>query len=416
MEEKTSPWRVPRPRPESSVENGEKKKKCRAPRQKKRPSARRWAMYAPPQSGDNPNVYTPATTFRVMSFNVLADYLVINDSKVEPAKRHQKYKWEYRRDGLVREILAYEPDIVCLQEVDHFEDFFEPKLQKAGFVGVYKRRTGETTHDGCAIFIKKSKCRIVSSHPIEYFVEDDPVLNRHNIALAAVVETIERNSGSTPKRFVVANTHLLFNPGRGEIKIAQLDMLLNFLTTLRQQHNPMLPVLLGGDFNLTPNSAIYHYLSTGELNASGLRRHDISGQNMTKAARKAYLRDENDRSRHYGNGTALGKFNSHRADRGFRDFWPGTVYSHDFDFSSAYAQSPDKRCTGEPKFTIFHTTTKAAVDYIWFTRSSLHCHGVLELIPAGLLFVNGGELPTMDHPSDHISLVADFSLRAPSAS
>ncbi|KAF4317225.1 hypothetical protein BBO99_00008229 [Phytophthora kernoviae] len=352
-------------------------------------------MYAPPQSPDDPSVHTAATTFRVVSFNVLADYLVINDRKVDPAKRHQKFDWEYRRDGLVREILAWSPDVVCLQEVDHFEDFFEPKLQKAGFIGVYKRRTGETTRDGCAIFVKKNLFRIVSSHPIEYFVEGDPVLNRHNIALVAVVETKEENSGSTPTRFVVANTHLLFNPGRGEIKLAQLDTLLKFLMTLRQQHNLTLPVLLS--------------------DVSGLSRHAISGQNMTNSARKAYLRDENDHRRHYGNGTALGKFDSLCVKRGFRDFRPGTVYSHDFDFSSAYAQSPDDQCTGEPKFTIFHTKTKAAVDYIWFTQSSLHCHGVVEMTPAGLLFVRGGELPTMDHPSDHLSLVADFSLRAPSA-
>lgn len=81
-----------------------------------------------------------------------------------------------------------------------------------------------------------------------------------------------------------------------------------------------------------------------------------------------------------------------------------------FDFASAYAQSPDDKSTGEPKFTIFHNASKGTVDYIWFTRSSLHCHGVVEMIPAGLLFSNH-ELPTKEHSSDHLSLVADFSLR-----
>ncbi|GMF47562.1 unnamed protein product [Phytophthora fragariaefolia] len=68
-------------------------------------------------------------------------------------------------------------------------------------------RTGETTHDGCAIFVKESMFRIVSSHSIEYHVPDHPVLNRDNIALTAVVE-----AKSSAARFIVANTHLLFNP------------------------------------------------------------------------------------------------------------------------------------------------------------------------------------------------------------
>ncbi|POM63986.1 Hypothetical protein PHPALM_20546 [Phytophthora palmivora] len=369
-------------------------------------------MYAPPRSIEDPSVPLAVSTFRFMSFNVLADYLVINDRENDPAKRHEKYDWEYRSVRLVKEILRWSPHVVNLQEVDHFEDFFEPRLKQAGFVGVYKRRTGETTHDGCAIFVKKSMFRIVSSQSVEYHVQGHPVLNRDNIALTAVVETKSSVNGSNPSRFVVANTHLLFNPNRGEIKLAQLDMLLRHVTSLRQEHNPVLPVLLSGDFNLAPHSPLYHFLSTGELDASGLSRYNLSGQNLdTYALKKAIRVNENDQTRHHGNGTAFGKFNCARAQRNdFRVFKANTTYSHELDFASAYAQSPDHRCTGEPKFTIFHNGSKGTVDYIWYTRSSLHCHGVVEMVPAGLLFKHD-ELPSMEHSSDHLSLVADFSLR-----
>lgn len=40
----------------------------------------------------------------------------------------------------MKEILRWSPHIVNLQEVDHFEDFFEPRLKNAGYVGIYKRR------------------------------------------------------------------------------------------------------------------------------------------------------------------------------------------------------------------------------------------------------------------------------------
>ena len=36
--------------------------------------------------------------------------------------------------------MRYEPDILGLCEVDHFEDFFEPELEAAGFQGTFKRK------------------------------------------------------------------------------------------------------------------------------------------------------------------------------------------------------------------------------------------------------------------------------------
>ncbi|KAL3672486.1 hypothetical protein V7S43_001784 [Phytophthora oleae] len=416
MEDKAEPkqrqrQRSRRPASDDSSSQADEKRQRSGPR-KPRSAYRPWTLYAPPRSAEDPSVPLAASTFRIMSFNVLADYLVQNDCEKDPDKRQQKYDWEYRSVRLVKEILSWSPHIVNLQEVDHFEDFFEPKLKKAGFVGVCKRRTGETTHDGCAIFVKKSMFRIVSSQPIEYHVPGHPMLDRHNIALTAVIEAKNSVNGSDPARLVVANTHLLFNPNRGEIKMAQLNMLLEHLTSLRQEHDSMLPVLLSGDFNLAPHSPLYHYLSTGELDASGLSRYNLSGQNLDSYKLKRAARmNENDQTRHHGYGTSFGKFNSARAQRNdFRSFKPDTVFSHELDFASAYAQSPDYKCTGEPKFTIFHSGSKGTVDYIWYTRNSLHCHGVVEMIPAGLLFKHG-ELPTLEHPSDHLSLIADFSLR-----
>ncbi|CAI5718650.1 unnamed protein product [Peronospora farinosa] len=378
------------------------RKRQRTARSKHRRVHRKWTLYAPLRSTEDPTIPVSVSTFRFMSFNVLADYLVKqNYRKTDTATYRQKYDWMHRRERLLREILHWSPHVVNLQEVDHYEDFFKPRLEKAGFVGVYKRRTGETTHDGCAIFVKKSMFRIVTSHEIEYRVQDHPVLNRDNIALAAVVEIKSDANGSVPARFVVANTHLLFNPNRGEIKLAQLDMLLKYLTSLRQQQQQVLPILLAGDFNIAPHSPLYHFLSSGKLDASVWA---ILIARCFSDDQKASRVVENGQTRHHGNGTAFGKYNCDRVQRNdFRDFKPNTLYAHELDLASAYAQSPDDRCTGEPKFTIFHSSSKGAVDYMWYTRTSLHCHGVLEMIPAGVLFKNG-ELPTMEHSSDHLSL------------
>ncbi|KAF1329433.1 Carbon catabolite repressor protein 4 3, partial [Globisporangium splendens] len=376
---------------------------------------RKWMMYAPPLHAET-RVPLATSTFRVASLNTLADYLVVKDDALT-SPQGWMYEWSYRGSRLIREIVAWSPHIVCLQEVDHYEDFFEPEMRKHGFVGIYKRRTGEETHDGCAIFVKRDMFTIVSSRPLEYHVADHPVLDRDNVALAAVLEWKDgASNSSSPQQFIVATTHVLFNPKRGDVKLAQLEMLTRMLSEWRSEQSSTLPVILCGDFNLEPHSALYHFLSTGSLDVSNLSRAALSGQNGydDRAFQHAKFINENDASRHHGNGTAAGRFQQSKT-RGRRgkhsDFVAGTVVAHDLELASAYAQSPDDHCTGEPKFTIFHSGSKGAVDYMWYTKDAVHCHGVLEMTPAGILFAQKA-LPTPHQSSDHLSLVADFSLRA----
>lgn len=56
-------------------------------------------------------------------------------------------KWNYRVELLLREIEYWNPDILCLQEIDHpldFENFLKPR----GYEGDYAGRTGGRA-DGC---------------------------------------------------------------------------------------------------------------------------------------------------------------------------------------------------------------------------------------------------------------------------
>ena len=42
------------------------------------------------------------------------------------------FNWKTRKLRLLEEVLRHEPDIVAMEELDHFADFFEPALQKSG--------------------------------------------------------------------------------------------------------------------------------------------------------------------------------------------------------------------------------------------------------------------------------------------
>ncbi|KAK9271080.1 hypothetical protein L1049_026669 [Liquidambar formosana] len=104
--------------------------------------------------------FSNAGTFSVLSYNILSDlYARGGMYSYCPA---WALAWEYRRHNLLQEIIGYDADILCLQEVqsDHFENFFKPELTKCGYSVVYKKKTKEVYTanqyiiDGCAIFYR----------------------------------------------------------------------------------------------------------------------------------------------------------------------------------------------------------------------------------------------------------------------
>lgn len=69
-------------------------------------------------------------------------------------------EWTCRRWRLLREMVAMQPDIFCLQEVDHFK-FFERVFATVGYTGVFYPKPdspclyipGNNGPDGCALFV-----------------------------------------------------------------------------------------------------------------------------------------------------------------------------------------------------------------------------------------------------------------------
>ena len=68
---------------------------------------------------------------KVLSYNILADCY----SKYFMFKyvRHGHLNFHYRSQRIIHEITESNSDIICLQEVDHFEDFYRPQLERLGY-------------------------------------------------------------------------------------------------------------------------------------------------------------------------------------------------------------------------------------------------------------------------------------------
>ena len=115
-------------------------------------------------------------------------------------------------------------------------------------------RTGDYT-DGCATFFRRSRFELIADRFVEYKTPDIPLLDRDNVALLALLrlksgpsrlpkaatdhalsphaQSIAQhaplsavNSSDEDKRggvVCISNTHLLFNPKRGDVKLAQVS-------------------------------------------------------------------------------------------------------------------------------------------------------------------------------------------------
>ena len=103
------------------------------------------------------------------------------------------------------------------------------------------------------------------------------VYDRDNIALFAVL----RCQNNKDTGIIVANTHLLFNIQRGDVKLGQTLQVMNSLALLEKHYKEefkSLNSILCGDFNAIPNSGIYKLITEGYVDCTNLDRRNISGQ------------------------------------------------------------------------------------------------------------------------------------------
>ncbi|KAL2303818.1 hypothetical protein Nmel_009097 [Mimus melanotis] len=220
--------------------------------------------------------------FRVMSYNILAQDLVEQGLDLYVHCHPDILSWNYRLPNLLQEIQHWDPDVLCLQEVqeNHYWEQLEPTFKEMGFTCFYKRRTGMKT-DGCAVCYKHSRFQLISLSPIEYFRPGLDILNRDNVGLVLLLQPVlpEDLDLKAVSPLCVANTHVLFNPRRGDIKLAQVALLLAEIDKIaRTTEGGYYPVILCGDLNSVPNSPLYKFIRNGELCYHGMPAWKVSGQ------------------------------------------------------------------------------------------------------------------------------------------
>ncbi|GJD09382.1 Carbon catabolite repressor protein 4 homolog 1 [Galdieria sulphuraria] len=312
-------------------------------------------------------------TFRVLTYNCLAE--IYTSESLYTNCPDWALSWTYRRHNLLREILAYDADIMCLQEIqaDHYEAHLKPAFIRNGYDGVYKVKSREAMGqrgkmDGCATLWKRDLFQLREQFAIDFnsaacmrYFSNPLALNRlmkGNIALVTILDFLD-GGGS----LCIVNIHIYWDPEQTDVKLFQVNVLMEELEAYLSQIEPYTPLIIGGDFNSTPDSTIYELMSTGTVSGE---REDIQRDPLGLIAQMRL--------------------------------------HHELNLQSAYSV-----CGNEPKYTNYTDNFVGVLDYIWYTPLQLSVTALLE-VPSEADIVSPTEpsLPNHFWSSDHIALMTEF--------
>jgi len=290
----------------------------------------------------NPNLV------RIFQWNVLSQTLGSKNDKFVRCNA-ATLNWTTRRWRLLEEIIRYDPDIICLQEVDHSKLLLKA-LGSIGYSGrilpkpdspcIYLESNNGP--DGCALFFKKSKFE-----RIRFAIR---VLKVWGAKSNQVILSLILRQKDTEAEVCVATTHLKarFGDLQKSFRNEQGKDILKWLATIRGNR----PVIITGDFNGEPSEPFYSTLT----------------ENITTPLVSSYK-------------------------------MPGdTLETEDNEDENLDYTTWKIRETGEQKHIL---------DYI-FHSPELETISTLNM-PTGPQ-IGDNRLPSVEFPSDHLSLVADIRL------
>jgi len=339
--------------------------------------------------------------FRIVTYNILAE--IYATQQQYPYCDFWALSWDYRFQNIHREILDACPDVICMQEVqaDHYETHIYNALSDAGFEGVYKQKTRASMGlagkvDGCALFWRRTKFRLVESYSIEFnelaqrqatqvlgmnprSEECMAYLNRlskDNVAQLVVLELVQPSLASRSNRepinqICIANTHLYSNKDFPDVKLWQTWQLLQELETFVLSRGTNLPLMISGDFNSTPETAVYDLLSRQAVHMG----HPDVNMNNNDELSPNILPD-------------------------------AMSISHSFQLGSVYNTVIGE----EPKATNYTVAFKGALDYMWYSAQNLRPLSAAPIPDESVLTKHGKALPSTQYSSDHIMLISDMQI------
>ncbi|GMH96740.1 hypothetical protein TrVE_jg14038 [Triparma verrucosa] len=326
---------------------------------------------------------------RVMQFNLLAEGLSADPEIKAPfedgrfGKKSDKSTWggfdsiqepgvvlnfSTRKYRILEEILRHGPDIIALQEVDRYHDFFGPLLNHLGYDSRWSCKLDSPSlkfgyfSDGVSICWRKDRFDL-----IEDVTDNEVEFKEEQVNVNHVLLTLKPKDWAG-EPFVCVTTHLKAKATaeNEQIRSKQITALLTKVTEFAIEHKAGERILLCGDFNCDPFDIYKTEGGQRELDYKAICVPHIeeSFPNICSAYPLMHAAEN--------------------ADAENSDKWLWTTW---------------KRRTESGEI-------KHSIDYIYYDKNNFKCTQIL--LPPDDESVLEHRLPCYKYPSDHISIVADF--------
>lgn len=325
------------------------------------------------------NKFVENDGFRVVTYNILADLYADSDytrTVLHPYCPPYALAIDYRKQLILKELLGYKADIICLQEVDSkvFDADLKPIFSSYGFESEFSKKGGQVS-EGMACIFNASKFQLVqsSSHIVAEELSSNPLvadlwvavqknenLSKRILERTTSCQLLVLESVFNAKRIVVANTHLYFHPDADHIRLLQSCVTLRLAQEMRNRQLDLgkeVSLLFCGDFNSCPGSGVFEMMT--------LQNIDCDNEAWSSKPDEAVI-----------------------------------------DLSLHNPIAMETAC-GTPPFTNYTSGFSGCLDYIFFEKSKFIVEQVVPL-PSVEEVTQHCALPSIVFPSDHIALIADL--------
>lgn len=307
---------------------------------------RRMRTHAIPAS--KPGVI-PNREIVVVSYDMLAQVNATN--KNFPDASETLLGWQYRSQNLLLELKQRNADVLCLQEVSFYREFWQQNLK--GYQSAFQAHPDQTSGKGVAIMTRPQKLAL--KHALQVRFSDDDQAFR-SVAVVGVYEvSVAAPAASGPSvvpkvMYVICSVNLS-NYGNDAKQYEQAMVLLQTIERAKASCKPdlgrplIVNVILSGNFNMVPDSPVYSLITKVD---------------------------------------------------------PTQQPAHSLGLSSAYGHFQAGR---EPAYTTISKAWEGTTDYVFYSHENV---GIKELLDFPSKDLVGGSLPTADYSSNHFCLGVNF--------
>lgn len=176
--------------------------------------------------------------FSVFTMNTLADQCAKNDSQGFPHVKPEVLQWENRKEHIISVIIKHSPDFICLQEIDHWFDWYQPILSNYGYQGVwYNGLENNLSRHGVALLWKTAQWTNTQIYSTKYNESTQVFIAGHFVNKQQTVG--------------ILTTHLKAKAAFKDIRTTQGKQIIEYINRYQNQS-----WVIAGDFNAEPDEEV----------------------------------------------------------------------------------------------------------------------------------------------------------------